>query len=231
VTVASSKVNFWIINHNIEILNVAGSCASKDPKLYEIAKYIIEGVILLTLVNAEPGLMITDYSKEAYLKKLPVPPKTVMEMIHVYADATDQVTIICPKCGFVNNIDIKKFKDAHSKLKARCRCGEVFRVAMDFRKYCRKHVKFSGEYTLKEKKERGEILVEDISMTGIGFSTLRPHHISGNDKVELKFTLDNPKRTEIHTPVKIKWIVDRHIGAEFIDLDRFKQDLVFYLRK
>jgi PilZ domain len=154
-----------------------------------------------------------------------------MELIHVYASATDQVTIICPKCGFARNIDVKKFKNAHSKLKARCRCGEVFRVALDFRKYYRKGVKLPGEYTLKGKKERGEILVEDISMTGVRFSTVRPHHISGNDTVELRFTLNNPKKTEIRTPVKIRWIVDHNVGAEFIDLNRFKQDLVFYLTK
>jgi PilZ domain len=104
-------------------------------------------------------------------------------------------------------------------------------VAPDFRKYYRKEVKLPGGYTLKGKKERGEILVEDISMTGVGFSTIRAHHISGKETVELKFTLDNTKRTEIRTPVKIRWIADRHVGAEFIDLDRFKQDLVFYLTK
>jgi PilZ domain len=154
-----------------------------------------------------------------------------METIHVYMGATDQVSIICPKCGLAKNVDVKNFKDTHKRLKAKCRCGEIFQVVLDYRKYYRRDVRLPGEYTLKGKKERGEILVEDISMTGIGFSTIRPHHISGNDTVELKFTLDNPRRTEIRTPVKIKWIADRHVGAEFIDLDRFKQDLVFYLKR
>jgi hypothetical protein len=152
-----------------------------------------------------------------------------MEIINVYASDRDQVTIACPKCGFGKNIDVTNFKDTHKRLKAKCRCGEVFRVVLEFRKYYRKTVRLSGEYFIQERNEMGEILVEDISMTGIRFSTLKPHNISRNDSVELKFTLDNPKRTEIRTPVKIRWIFDRHVGAEFIDLNRFRQDVIFYL--
>ncbi len=79
--IATSKINSWIIEHNIEILNVAGSRASKDPKIYEVVKYIIEGVILLGMVNAKSGSMIADYSKEEYLNELLVPAKTVDEAV------------------------------------------------------------------------------------------------------------------------------------------------------
>jgi len=80
--ISASKINSWIIEHKIEILNVVGSRASKDPKIYQDTKYIIEGVILLGLVYAQSSSMITDYSKEEYLEKLPVPPKTVDEAVN-----------------------------------------------------------------------------------------------------------------------------------------------------
>ena len=147
----------------------------------------------------------------------------------VYAGHTNHVTITCPKCGLAKNKDVTDFKDTHKILKAKCRCGEVFRVDLEFRRYYRKKVRLSGEYFVQEKDEKGEILIEDISMTGIRFSTLKPHNISRNDTVELKFTLDNPKKTEIRTLVKIIWIADRNVGAQYIDLNRFKQDLVFFL--
>jgi hypothetical protein len=147
----------------------------------------------------------------------------------IYAGETNHVTITCPKCGLKKNADVTNFKDTHKRLKARCRCGEVFRVGLEFRKYFRKTVQLSGEYFDQEKDEKGEILIEDISMTGIRFSTLEPHNISRNDTVELKFTLDNPMRTEINTLVKIRWIVDLNVGAQYVDQNRFKQDLVFYL--
>jgi hypothetical protein len=147
----------------------------------------------------------------------------------IYAGRTSHVTIICPKCGMQKNKDVTNFKETHKRLKAKCKCGEVFRVALEFRRYYRKKVQLAGEYFVQEKNELGEVLIEDISMTGVGFSTLKPHNISRNDIVELKFSLDNPKKTEINTLIKIKWIVDRNVGAQFIDPNRFKQDLVFYL--
>jgi len=146
----------------------------------------------------------------------------------IYAGATNHVTITCPICGLVKNKDITDFKDTHKRLKAKCKCGEVFRIELEFRRYYRKKVRLTGEYYIQE-KGKGEILVEDISMTGIRFSTFKIHNISKDDTVELKFTLDNPKKTEIHTLAKTKWIVDRNVGAQFIDLKHFKQDLVFYL--
>ncbi len=146
-----------------------------------------------------------------------------------YVDDTNQAIISCPKCGLKKNIDVTDFKDTHKKLKAKCRCGKAFRLGLEFRKYYRKKVQLTGEYFVQEKDKKGEILIEDISMTGIRFASLKPHNISRNDTVELKFTLDNPMRTEIHTLVKIMWIVDRDVGAQYIDQNRLKQDLVFYL--
>jgi len=78
---ASSEINAWINENNIEILNVAGSRASKDPKIYEDTTYIIQGVILLGIVKAQSGSLLTDHDKDEYLKKLPVPPKTVDEAV------------------------------------------------------------------------------------------------------------------------------------------------------
>ncbi|PNX50577.1 MAG: hypothetical protein BV456_06240 [Thermoplasmata archaeon M8B2D] len=150
-------------------------------------------------------------------------------MTIIYAGATNEVKIICPKCGSEKNINVFKFKDTHKRLKAKCKCGEVFPIELEFRRYYRKEVRLAGEYFFQEKDERGDILIEDISMTGIKFSTLKPHNISKDDTVELKFTLNNQRKTEIQTLVKIKWINDRNVGAQFIDLKHFKQDLVFYL--
>jgi len=147
----------------------------------------------------------------------------------IYAGDTNQVKIICPKCGLEENKNVFKFKDTHKRLKAKCKCGEVFRVGVEFRKYYRKPVRLHGEYVFRENGEKGEILIEDISMTGIGFSTLKLHNIAKDDTVELKFILDNPMRTEIRAFVIIRWIAGRNVGAQYIDLNRHKKDLGFYL--
>ena len=122
------------------------------------------------------------------------------------------------------------FKDTHKRLKAKCRCGEVFRFTLEYRKHYRKKVLLHGEYFVQGKDEKGEIIIEDISASGIRFASLKPHYISRNDTVELKFTLDNPIRTEIQGLVKIIWIIDRNVGAEYIDPKSLEKDLGLYLQ-
>ncbi len=151
-------------------------------------------------------------------------------MKKIYVDDTNQATIICPKCLFEKNIDVTNFKDTHKRLKAKCRCGEVFRFSLEYRKHYRKKVRLSGKYFVQGKDEKGEIIIEDISASGIRFASLKPHYISRNDTVELKFILDNPMRTEIQGLVKIIWIIDRNVGAEYIDPKSLEKGLGFYLQ-
>jgi hypothetical protein len=92
----------------------------------------------------------------------------------VYVDDTDQATIICANCGLSKNLDTTNFKNTQKRVKAKCRCGEVFRFTIEFRKNYRKKVRLPGEYIIKRTREKGEILVKDISMRGIRFETLRP---------------------------------------------------------
>ncbi|MBU1162088.1 MAG: PilZ domain-containing protein [Proteobacteria bacterium] len=151
-------------------------------------------------------------------------------MKKIYVDDTNQATIICPKCLFEKNIDVTNFKDTHKRLKAKCRCGEVFRFSLEYRKHYRKKVRLSGKYFVQGKDEKGEIIIEDISASGIRFASLKPHYISRNDTVELKFILDNQMRTEIQGLVKIIWIIDRNVGAEYIDPKSLEKGLGFYLQ-
>ena len=140
-----------------------------------------------------------------------------------YVDENNQTTIICPKCGFEKNIDVTDFKDTHKMLKAKCRCGEVFRLTLDFRRHYRKNVRLAGEYFVQGKNEKGEVLIKDISMTGIRFASLKPHNILKDDTVELKFTLDNPMRTKVQELVKIIRTVDRNVGAQYINQSRMQR--------
>jgi hypothetical protein len=151
------------------------------------------------------------------------------KMKKVYVDNSNQVTILCPKCGLEQTKNVFKFKDSNKRLKAKCKCGEAFGFTLDFRKNYRKNVQLAGEYLIQGKDEKGEIVIEDISMKGIRFSCLNPNHISKNDIVELKFNLDTPMEMEINPIVVIKWTTDRNIGGLFLGPNSLKQDLGFFL--
>ncbi|MBW2406913.1 MAG: PilZ domain-containing protein [Deltaproteobacteria bacterium] len=151
-------------------------------------------------------------------------------MKKVFVDDSNIATVICPKCGLEKNIDVTGFTDTHKRLKATCKCCEVFRLTLEYRKHYRKKVRLHGEYFIQGKDERGEIVIEDISASGVRFACLKPHYISRNDSVELRFTLDNPMRTKIQGLVNIVWIIDRNIGAQYIDPKSLEKDLGFYLK-
>jgi hypothetical protein len=151
-------------------------------------------------------------------------------MTTFYSDDVGQVTVLCPKCGFAKQIDATKFKITQKDLKAKCKCGEVFKFTIEFRKHYRKNVSLPGEYSIRESAESGEIIIENLSLGGIQFATLRQHRISTNSIVMLKFTLNNPARTEIHRSAKVMWIKGHIVGAQFIEPKLFERDLAFFLR-
>ena len=79
---AASAINQWVLQNEIEILNVAGPRASKDPGVYQDALNIIEGAYYL-------GLAETSMSAAGNLKDLaqsqaeppPKAPRTVDEAV------------------------------------------------------------------------------------------------------------------------------------------------------
>ena len=151
-------------------------------------------------------------------------------MKKVYVDDTNQATIICPKCGFEKNIDVTDFKDTPKSLKAKCKCGETHRFTIEFRKKYRKNVRLPGEYIAKEMGGKGEIIIRELSLTGIRFESLKPLQISSDDILEVKFKLDNPLRKEIRKLVKVIWIKDRIIGANYTETKFYEKDLGFYMK-
>lgn len=78
---AVSNVYSWIHKAQIGVLNVAGARASKDPEIYEDVRFIVQGVLCLTAVDAPPGAMLMDYSQDQLLAKLPFPPRTVDQAV------------------------------------------------------------------------------------------------------------------------------------------------------
>lgn len=151
-------------------------------------------------------------------------------MTKFYVNDTNQTTIICPKCGFAKTIDTTNFKETQKRLKANCKCGEVFKFTLEFRKHYRKDVRLPGEYTNRQSGEKGEVMVLNLSLGGIQFTCFRPHRILTDNTIELKFNLDNPARTEIRRSAKVMWVRDRDVGARYVESKSFERDLSFYLR-
>lgn len=81
---AATKIHEWVLEKGIETLNVAGSRASGDSKIYEDTKHIIGTALLLNTIAVDPRGHIRDHAGGDFAERLPAPPKTV-------DDAVDQL--------------------------------------------------------------------------------------------------------------------------------------------
>ena len=152
-------------------------------------------------------------------------------MYTIYTDDTNRMSIICPKCGFEQKINTTNFKDTQKKLKGRCRCGEPYQYTIEFRKRYRKDVRLPGKYSILGKGEKEEIIIRDLSFTGIRFESLKPHQILKDDTLEVIFKLDNHRRSRIRKLVKVIWVRDLIVAAHYIETKLYENDLEFYLKE
>ena len=76
---AAITISQWIAGEQIEILNVAGPRASKDPQIYSKTRKLLETIFYLELVQTNPTSAGIDFSdNDATGDAVPV-PKTVTE--------------------------------------------------------------------------------------------------------------------------------------------------------
>ena len=150
-------------------------------------------------------------------------------MYIIYADETNQVSIICPKCQLEQNIDTTKFKHTPKKLEGKCQCGEPYEYTIEFRNSYRKDVNIPGNYTILGRGEKEDLIIRELSLTGLQFETLKPHYISEDDALEVTFKLDNHWRSEIRKLVKVIWIKDLIIGVHFMETKSYENELRSYL--
>jgi hypothetical protein len=76
---AAEKIKSWLAENEIEVLNVAGPRASKDPAIYQATVDIIETVLYLDLVDDTMNASFTGTPKRRAQSKKEILPGTVEE--------------------------------------------------------------------------------------------------------------------------------------------------------
>ena len=160
-----------------------------------------------------------------------------MKIKKIYVNDNEKGTLICEKCGKTRVTNLSDFKNIGKPLKAKCSCGHFFFVSIEIRKFYRKSTHLSGEYVrisddAAKGIEKGAMIVEDLSRTGLGFRTKTSHNIRVADILRVRFTFDNTKCSEVNKSAIVKRVTDYFVGAEFVDFDTFNETnrtLGFYL--
>jgi hypothetical protein len=153
-----------------------------------------------------------------------------LEIRKVYINEDNTALLVCPHCGTSKNVQVAKYKGRKDPLKVRCTCRSAFHVLFEFRRAYRKQTNLHGDYSkLPACKQWGKMVVKNISLTGIGFSTLTRHNLRKDDELKVKFTLDDKRRSEIEKDVVVRLVEDTYIGCEFTERVQFDKVLGFYL--
>ena len=80
---AASLIKDWIQLRYIDVLYVMGPDGDINPDTGKHIAGIVEGALILDLMNASSDSDITNFSERDYVEKLPGPPKTVSQAVDI----------------------------------------------------------------------------------------------------------------------------------------------------
>jgi hypothetical protein len=153
------------------------------------------------------------------------------EFSKTYVRPDNTAVLICPYCGQWKMISADPFRGAKHRLKVKCLCKQIFKVFLEFRKKVRKKRFLRGTYiNHSQKSSRSDIVILDISVIGLAFSSLDDPTFKMGDDLSVEFTLDNKQRTDISRDAVVRNVLHKRAGCEFKFSDGgFYGPLGFYL--
>ena len=156
----------------------------------------------------------------------------VMKVQKSFVKTNDTASIQCPNCARVKNISVAKYRSARHTLKTKCSCNHTFLVALDFRRHYRKPTNIVGVYTIigSPGSGGGQMQVDNISRSGVGFSVSGRHRMTVGQKALLNFRLTDKKQTELTKKVVIRRVDLNKIGCEFVNQSQIGKNLGFFLQ-
>lgn len=138
------------------------------------------------------------------------------EFSKVYVRPDNTAVLICPFCGHWKRISADPFRGDKHKLKVKCFCKKTFKVFLEFRRKIRKRTFLRGTFTdHSQKGSKCDIVILDISVIGLAFSSLDAPTLSIGNELGVEFTLDFEKSIDIKRDVIVRNIRKKRVGCEF----------------
>lgn len=138
------------------------------------------------------------------------------EFSKTYVMPNNTAVLICPYCGQWKTILADRFRGAKHKLTVKCFCKKTFKVFLEFRKKIRKKTLLKGTHFYNSRKgSRSDIVILDISVSGLAFSCLDVPTCKIYDELTVEFILDSENKTDIRRDVIVRNIRQRRVGCEF----------------
>ena len=154
-----------------------------------------------------------------------------MEAGNVLVNGDDAAVVSCPFCKKSKKISVAKYREQRKRiLRIKCGCDKIFSLCLEYRRHPRKPVKLLGKsINLSNHRECHDIIINDISLGGVGFFPFKKHRTRKEDRLQLSFELNDFNKTSIAAHATVRTAGKDHIGCEFNATEIFKSTLGFYL--
>lgn len=134
----------------------------------------------------------------------------------IYVGSDKNANIVCPYCAERKSISVDRFRGTKHTLNVRCICKRTFKVFLEFRKKVREKTFLKGTYVNHSQMDiKSEMIVLDISETGLAFSNQDIFTFEEGNNISLEFTLDNERKTVIKKNAVVRNTHQKRVGCEF----------------
>lgn len=150
----------------------------------------------------------------------------------IFLGNSTTATFVCPECDRSRTADISKLLTAKAQLKIKCtcKCGHLFTVVIERRKYYRKTLDLSGVAFGSDNDRKFVMTVKDLSRSGSRIQINSAFPFTVDDIIQVEFNLDDKDRSFISKKAVIRSINGPFLGLEFTEIekyDRIGQYLMF----
>ncbi|ETW93808.1 MAG: hypothetical protein ETSY2_50785 [Candidatus Entotheonella gemina] len=184
--------------------------------------------------KSTPASVRNVYIQETFIEEVDVFLEGEVEQV----PTTKRVALNTPRTGLLRcdhcqrTNTVMAAASQEEAIEIQCACGMVYRVILDSRKFDRKPANLPGFYVdQNDDTKTGTIVVENISFGGLRFRTTSPQNVTYDDLLYIQFTLDDDSQTLIWEKVRVHYVNNDVVGAEFMDLDKFNKSLASYLMR
>ena len=147
----------------------------------------------------------------------------------IYLNGHGHGEVTCPACMKNLQICATTYRNLRTPIWIRCACDYKFFILLNTKDFYRKDVWLPGVYAKLGSPITQEMIIANLSLSGIHFNTIRFHELQVNGLITISFYLDAQQKNEIHMNSIVKWISNRQIGLEFCNAQDHKNEIELYL--
>ncbi len=142
----------------------------------------------------------------------------------------DSINLLCSKCGYTKQINISHMPNGIGRAyQIACKCTHTFTIIFDRRKHKRNKCSLIATYSIKNAFTDNIITITNLSRGGLAFNRGDNNQLKINDRINIRFNLDNTQGDLIECTAIIRNIVRDAVYVQFEEMKgRMQTTLGFY---